>query len=109
MSLWQLLPAGAEDDEQSSGGASALYRATPVAVQRPRLGREAQSIDGQTGRHGPSLARPGPSSARPARPGYEPCRALMGRRAAAAAQARPVGLLVVPGRPGGTIAYLSIL
>jgi hypothetical protein len=49
------------------------------------------------GRHGP----PGPAS--------EPCRAQMGRRAAAAAQARPVSLLVVPGRPGGTMAHLSIL
>jgi hypothetical protein len=48
-------------------------------------------------RHGP----PGPAS--------EACRAQMGRRAAAAAQARPVSLLVVPGRPGGTMAHLSIL
>jgi hypothetical protein len=54
-------------------------------------------------------ARPGPSLARPARPGYESCRAQMGRRAAAVAQARPVSLLVVPGRPGGTMAHLSIL
>jgi hypothetical protein len=65
------------------------------------------AIDGQTGRHGPT--RHGPSLARPARPGYETCRAKMGRRAAAAAQARPVSLLVVPGRPGGTMAHLSIL
>jgi hypothetical protein len=33
----------------------------------------------------------------------------MGRRAAAAAQTRPVSLLVVPGRPGGTMAHLIIL
>jgi hypothetical protein len=33
----------------------------------------------------------------------------MGRRAAATAQARPMSLLVVPGRPGGTMAHLSIL
>jgi hypothetical protein len=31
------------------------------------------------------------------------------RRAAAAAQARPVSLLVVLGRPGGTMTHLSIL
>jgi hypothetical protein len=54
-------------------------------------------------------ARPGTSLARPAKPGYEACRAQMGRHAAVAAQARPVSLLVVPGRPGGTMAHLSIL
>jgi hypothetical protein len=60
----------------------------------------------------------GPARPDPARPvagtarrwhGYEACRAQMGRRAAAAAQARPVSLLVVPGRPGGTMAHLNIL
>jgi hypothetical protein len=33
----------------------------------------------------------------------------MGRRAVTATQARPVSLLVVPGRPGSTMAHLSIL
>jgi hypothetical protein len=33
----------------------------------------------------------------------------MGRCTAAAAQARPISLLVVPGRRGGTMAHLSIL
>jgi hypothetical protein len=55
--------------------------------------------------NGPARSDP----ARPARPGYEACRAQMGRRAAAAAQARLVSLLVVSGRPDGTMAHLSIL
>jgi hypothetical protein len=66
--------------------------------------RKLPVIDGQTGRHGSTRRRhspPGPAS--------EACRAQMGRRAAAAAQARPVSLLVVTGRPGGTMAHLSIL
>jgi hypothetical protein len=54
-------------------------------------------------------ARPDPWSARPARPGYRIVPCQMGRRAAAAAQARPVSLLVVPGRPGGTMVHLIIL
>jgi hypothetical protein len=33
----------------------------------------------------------------------------MGPRATVAAQARPVSLLAVSGRPGGTLAHLSIL
>jgi hypothetical protein len=33
----------------------------------------------------------------------------MGQRAATVAQARPVSLLVVLGRPGGTMTHLSIL
>jgi hypothetical protein len=53
-------------------------------------------------------ARPGTARRRHG-PASKPCRAQMGRRAAAAAQARPVSLLVVPGRPGGTMAHLSIL
>jgi hypothetical protein len=63
--------------------------------------------------NGPARPDPARSVAGTARrrhgPASEACRAQMGRRAAAAAQARPVSLLVVPGRPGGTMAHLSIL
>jgi hypothetical protein len=56
------------------------------------------NIDGQTGRPVTGTARQARLAKRAVPDGL-----------AAAAQARPVSLLVVPGRPGGTMAHLSIL